>query len=108
MQRKRPSLSLFVAGVLCAGVGSDAFANAALAKKNECLGCHAAATRLVGPSYREVAARYAGQADAKQRIVESIRNGSTGQWGDLQMPPHPKLSNAEADRLATWILGGAK
>ena len=80
------------------------FANEALARKNDCLGCHAVATKLVGPAFKDVAAKYAGQSDAPERLVESIRNGSVGKWGDLPMPAHPKLSAADAKKLAEWVL----
>jgi cytochrome c len=80
-------------------------ANEALARKNDCLGCHAVATKLVGPAYKDVAAKYAGQADAQALLVQSIRNGSVGKWGELPMPAHPKLSDADLKKLASWILG---
>jgi len=79
-------------------------ANEALAQKNNCLGCHAVATKLVGPAYKDVAAKYAGQADAQAHLIESIRNGSVGKWGELPMPPHPKLSDADLKKLAAWVL----
>ena len=79
-------------------------ANEALAQKNNCLGCHAVANKLVGPAYKDVAAKYAGQADAQARVMESIRNGSAGKWGELPMPPHPKLSDADLKKLASWVL----
>lgn len=94
--------------VLLSVFSSNSFADNALAKKNDCLGCHAVATKLVGPAYQEVAEKYAGQPDAVATIVKSIRSGSVGKWGDLPMPPHPKLSESDAKRLAAWILGGAK
>ena len=80
-------------------------ANEALANKNGCLGCHAMATKLVGPAYKDVAAKYAGQADAQALVMQSIRNGSVGKWGELPMPAHPKLSDADLKKLATWVLG---
>ncbi len=86
------------------GCAAQAQASEALARKNDCLGCHAVATKLVGPSYKEVAAKYAGQADAQALLVQSIRNGSVGKWGDLPMPAHPKLSEADAKKLAAWVL----
>lgn len=83
----------------------QAQASEALARKSDCLGCHAVATKLVGPAYKDVAAKYAGQADAQAMLVQSIRNGSVGKWGDLPMPAHPKLSEADAKKLAAWVLG---
>ena len=82
----------------------SAAASEALARKNDCFGCHAVATKLVGPAYKDVAAKYAGEADAQAMLVQSIRNGSVGKWGDLPMPAHPKLSEADAKKLASWVL----
>lgn len=85
-----------------------AHANKALADKNGCLGCHAAAVKLVGPAYKEVAAKYADQPDATEMLAKSIRAGGTGKWGEMAMPPQSQLSEADAKKLAAWILGGAK
>jgi len=82
----------------------SAQASEALARKNDCMGCHAVATLLVGPAYKDVAAKYAGQADAQAMLVQSIRNGSMGKWGNLPMPTHPKLSEVDARSLAAWVL----
>lgn len=90
---------------MAAMAATSSQASEALARKNDCLGCHAVATKLVGPSYKDVAAKYAGQADAQAQLVQSIRNGSVGKWGELPMPAHPKLSEADAKKLATWVLG---
>ncbi len=59
-------------------IACNSFANEALARKNDCLGCHAVAVKLVGPAFKDVAAKYAGQSDAVERLVESVRNGSVG------------------------------
>ena len=83
-------------------------ANNALAEKNGCLGCHAAAVKLVGPAYKDVAAKYAGQPDATEMLAKSIRAGGTGKWGEMAMPAQSKLSEADAKKLAVWIVGGAK
>lgn len=87
----------------CGGAGSS-LANEVLARKNDCLGCHAVNVKLVGPAYQDVAAKYAGQEDALAQLTQSIRNGSVGKWGDLPMPAHPKLSAADLKRLAQWVL----
>lgn len=85
-------------------IGCSSFANEALARKNDCLGCHAVAVKLVGPAFKDVAAKYAGQSDAVERLVESVRNGSVGKWGDLPMPAHPKLSAVDTKKLVQWVL----
>ena len=79
-------------------------ASEALARKSDCLACHAVATKLAGPAFKDVAAKYAGQSDAADRISESIRNGGVGKWGELPMPAQSKLSAPDAKKLALWIL----
>ena len=98
---------VFALAVLMACAG-PAFANKALADKQGCMGCHAAATQLVGPAYREVAAKYAGDAGAAAALALSIRNGGAGKWGEMAMPPQKQVSEADAKKLARWILDGAK
>ena len=86
----------------------SALASEALAKKYACLACHAAATKLVGPSYQDVAAKYGNDKSAVAKLAQSIRSGGSGKWGDMAMPPQPSVSEADAKQLATWILGGAR
>lgn len=85
-----------------------ALANKALAEKHGCLGCHAAATQLVGPAFQAVAAKYAGDASAVAALAQSIRNGGAGKWGEIPMPPQKQVAEADAKKLARWILDGAK
>ncbi len=79
-----------------------------LARQKACLACHAVERRIVGPSLREVAARYQGQAGAEAKLVEKVRRGGSGIWGSIPMPPNPDLSEADAIVLVQWILAGAK
>ena len=102
---KRLAIPLFA---LLAAAGAHTHANEALATKHGCLGCHAVATKLVGPAYQAVAEKYAGQPDAATKLVASIRQGGTGKWGELAMPPQPAVSEADAKRLAAWILRSTK
>lgn len=83
-------------------------ANEALAKKHGCLACHAAATQIVGPAYRAVAERYAGQPDAATQLVAKVRQGGSGTWGEIAMPPQAAVPEADLKRLVAWILKGAK
>ncbi len=85
-----------------------ALANLALAQKSACMACHAVDKKLVGPSYQDVAKKYAGQKDAAATLAASIRQGGSGKWGPVPMPAQPALSDADANTLSTWILGGAK
>jgi cytochrome c len=83
---------------------SYAEANEALLKKNNCMACHAVDKKLVGPSYKAVADRYRGQADAADKLAKKIRAGGAGVWGPMPMPPHPQVSEADAKTMATYIL----
>jgi sulfite dehydrogenase len=69
-----------------------------------CNGCHAVDRKLVGPAFRDVAAKYASDAGAAARLAAKIRAGGAGAWGDVPMPPNPKLSEADALALARWVL----
>ena len=100
--------TFYLTVALLTTISSAAHANRALAEKNGCLGCHAVASKLVGPAFQDVAAKYAGQSDAKEKLAQSIRSGSVGKWGEVPMPAQAKLSQADAKKLATWILNGTK
>lgn len=80
----------------------------ALAKTHGCTACHAAASQLVGPAFRAVAEKYAGQPDAAAALARKIRAGGAGVWGDMAMPPQPGVPEADARKLAVWVLAGAK
>ena len=85
-------------------LAAPAFANADLAQKKSCLACHATDKKLVGPSYKEVAAKYEGQKDAAALLAEKIQKGGVGVWGQIPMPANPQDSAAEAKTLAAWVL----
>ena len=104
-----PRLARQVLGLaVLISIAGPAFANKALAEKHGCLGCHAVAAKLVGPAYRDVASKYAGDANAAAAVAQSIRNGGSGKWGEIPMPPQTQVTEAEAKKLARWILDGAK
>ncbi len=85
-------------------VASPALASPELARKHICMGCHALDRKVVGPAWRDVAARYAGQADAVPRLAEKIQRGGKGVWGAVPMPANPQVTPEDAKALATWIL----
>ena len=89
---------------LAAAVNAPAFANADLAQKKSCLACHATDKKLVGPSYKDVADKYAGQKDATAKLAEKIQKGGVGVWGQIPMPANPQVSADEAKTLAAWVL----
>jgi cytochrome c len=85
-------------------IAAPAVADEALLKKNNCMACHAVDKKLVGPSYKDVANKYRGQSDAADKLAKKIRAGGSGVWGPIPMPPHPQVSEADAKKLATFIL----
>lgn len=96
-------------GVLLAGLSVPAMASTALAMSKGCVGCHAVDKKLVGPSYQDVAAKYAGQKGAEAALADKMIKGSGGVWGGpAVMPPNAALSPADAATLAKWVLSGAK
>ena len=81
-----------------------ALANPDLAKAKNCRACHAVSTKLVGPAYKDVAAKYAGQKDAEAKLVAKVMKGGSGTWGAIPMPANPQVSDAEARTLVKWVL----
>ena len=85
-------------------ISLPALANADLAQKKNCMACHATDKKLVGPAYKDVAAKYAGQKDAADKLADKIVKGGQGVWGPVPMPPNAQVSAAEAKQLAQWVL----
>jgi cytochrome c len=88
------------AGIVMAG---QANADEALAKAKNCMACHAIDKKLVGPSYKDVAAKYKGDAKAPATLAAKIKAGGKGAWGEIPMPPN-NVTPEEATKLATWVL----
>lgn len=80
------------------------YADDALLKKHACLACHNVDKKVVGPAYKDVSAKYRSQKDAKQYLAGKIRNGSVGVWGPIPMPANARVTEAEANQLASYIL----
>ena len=75
-----------------------------LAQKKNCLACHAVDKKVVGPAYKDVAAKYAGDKTAEAKLAEKIIKGGAGVWGPVPMPANPQVSADEAKTLAKWVL----
>src|SRR5438105_9466942 len=86
----------------------DAKSDGANAEKlladNDCRSCHAADRTVVGPSYSDIAKRYAGQGDATEKLAHSIRQGGSGNWGSVAMTSHPDLKDDQLAQIVSWIL----
>lgn len=94
------------AGLVAASGAQAADAKAAedLMKKNACTACHAVDKKMVGPSYKEVASKYRGQKDAEVKLVDKVKKGGVGVWGQVPMPPNAAVKDDEVKLLVQWIL----
>ena len=85
-------------------IAAPALADQALATAKNCMACHAVDKKLVGPSYKDVAAKYAGQKDAVDKLAAKIVKGGAGVWGPVPMPANAQVNEADAKKLAAWVL----
>ncbi len=83
---------------------ADAAQAEALAKKYNCMQCHSADKKVLGPSYKDVAKKYKGNKDARAMLAKNVKAGSKGVWGPIPMPANDKASDAEIATLVEWIL----
>jgi len=90
------SAALTVAPVLAEGED--------LLKGKDCVACHKADVKAVGPSYKDIAAKYKGNAEAPAMLAAKIKKGGAGNWGPIPMPPHPTLSDDEINKIVAWVL----
>ncbi|GHD70615.1 c-type cytochrome [Vogesella fluminis] len=97
---KKMLLAAVAMGVLTA----PAFANLQLAQKYACVACHAVDKKIVGPAYKDVAKKYAGNKAAEAKLIAKIKAGGSGVWGPVPMPAHPQVSDADLKTLVKWVL----
>lgn len=101
MTRCGPQLLLVAA---CTLTALPALADLALATSKNCMSCHNVDKKVVGPSYKEVAAKYRGDKTAPARLALKVVAGGGGVWGVVKMPSNPQVSEAEARTLVAWVL----
>lgn len=100
-------LKMLVTGALfAAAVTAMAAPNAeALAQKSNCLMCHSVDKKILGPAYKDVAAKYKGDKSAEARLIQKVKAGGSGAWGDMPMPPNsPQVKDEDIKTLVQWIL----
>jgi len=95
------------AGLVTAAWADDAPRGQMIARANACMGCHAVDRKVVGPSFQQIAAKYKGDAQAPAKLVNKVKDGGSGVWGVLPMPPHPAMSDADIRTVVDWVLAGA-
>ena len=89
--------------VIAGGLAGQAVASSELAKSKNCMGCHAVDRKMVGPAYKDVAAKYKGDKKAADALAATIKAGGSGKWGPVPMPPN-NVTDDEAKKLAQWVL----
>ncbi len=99
----RKFVALSIAAGLMASAGS-AFANADLIKKYNCTACHAYDKKMVGPAYKDVAAKYKADGAAAEKLAKKIKAGGSGVWGPIPMPAHPQVPDADALTMSKYIM----
>ena len=97
--------SVFIATMAAAGIvmAGQVHADEALAKAKNCMACHAIDKKLVGPAYKDVAAKYKGDAKAPAVLAAKVKAGGKGVWGEMPMPPN-NVTEDEAKKLVAWVL----
>lgn len=97
---------VILAATLATGVlfSAGAMAQVELAKAKNCLNCHGVDKKIVGPAYKDVAAKYAGDEAAEDKLVKKVLAGGAGVWGKTPMPANKQVSEADAHKLVQWIL----
>ena len=98
------STMLIAAVALGVAAAPAAYADEALAKKHNCTACHQIDKKSVGPAYKDVAAKYKGQADAQAKLAAKVKKGGQGVWGQIPMPPNAAVPDADIDKLVKWVL----
>ncbi len=95
---------LTIATIAASALCMPAWADLALATSKNCMACHANDKKLVGPAYKDVAAKYAGDKTAADKLATKIQKGGAGAWGPVPMPANTQVNDAEAKKLAAWVL----
>ena len=101
---KKFAVAAFVSACGMLTIAAPAFASETLAKERNCLACHATAKKLVGPAYKDIAAKYKADKNAQAMLVKKVREGGVGVWGQIPMPANPQVNEQEAQALAKWVL----
>jgi cytochrome c len=99
--------NLLITSALLAGlaaVSQSVVASEELAKKYNCLACHKVDAQLVGPSFQDVAAKYKDDASAAATLAAKVKEGGSGVWGQIPMPPNPSVSDEDMAAMISWVL----
>lgn len=85
-------------------ISNTGYGSEELAQQNNCLACHSVEDKLIGPTFKEIAAKYKDDTSAKDTLADKIKNGGSGVWGQIPMPPNPAVDDNDVNTLVDWIL----
>ena len=94
----------YILAIMLATSITKVYANEALAQKSGCLACHNVNVKILGPAYKDVAAKYRGQAGAEDKLVAKVKAGGSGVWGPIPMPAHPQVKEEDIRTIVKWVL----
>ncbi len=97
-------LNILFASALMLFATQNVIANEALAKSSNCLACHSVDNKIIGPAFKDIAAKYKGDDGAVAALTSTVKSGGAGVWGDMPMPPNAAVSDADIETLVNWIL----
>jgi len=97
-------INILFATALMIFATQNVVADEALAKSSNCLACHSVDNKIIGPAFEDIAAKYKGDDGAIATLTDKVKNGGSGAWGDMPMPPNAAVSDADIETLVNWIL----
>lgn len=100
----RSLITCFACFTLTILITDPAAANPDLAKEKACFSCHSIEQKVIGPAYKDVAAKYVGQDGIEDKLTKKVLRGGSGVWGTMPMPPNIQVTEAEARTLVKWVL----
>lgn len=98
------SIATFLATAACLALAGMAQANEKLAQASGCTACHSVDKKLIGPSYKDVAAKYRANKGAEAELIKKVKAGGKGVWGDIPMPPNAHVKDGDIKSVVQWIL----
>lgn len=98
------ALVLTVVSAALLSLSGAASADQALAQKNACMSCHGVDKKIVGPAFKDVAKKYAGDKTAEAKLIAKVKAGGKGVWGEIPMPPNPQVNDADMKKIVAWML----
>lgn len=97
-------LMISAASTALLAMAGTASADQALAQKNACMACHGVDKKIVGPSFKDVAKKYASDPDAVAKMIAKVKSGGKGVWGQIPMPPNPQVKPEDSRKIIEWVM----